>query len=40
MNWYNHVKVGLDMKFFWKQILNFIPALIIPGVAVSISLSQ
>ncbi len=33
MNWYNHVKVGLDMKFFWKQILNFIPALIIPGVA-------
>jgi len=33
MNWYNHVKVGLDMKFFWKQILNFVPALIIPGIA-------
>ena len=32
MNWYNHTKVGLDMKFFWKQILNFIPALIIPTV--------
>lgn len=32
MNWYNHFKVGLDMKFFWKQMLNFAPALIIPGV--------
>jgi len=30
MNWYNHVKVGLDMKFFWKQIMNFVPALIVP----------
>lgn len=30
MNWYNHVKVGLDMKLFWKQIMNFIPALIVP----------
>ena len=30
MNWYNHVKVGLDMKFFWKQILSFTPALILP----------
>lgn len=30
MNWYNHVKVGLDMKFFWKQILRFVPALIAP----------
>lgn len=33
MNWYNHVKVGLDMKFFWKQISNFIPALIAPIVS-------
>ena len=32
MNWYNHTKVGLDMKFFWKQILKFIPALIIPAI--------
>lgn len=31
MNWYNHVKVGLDMKTFWKQILSFIPALIVPS---------
>lgn len=30
MNWYNHVKLGLDMKVFWKQILNFFPALIAP----------
>lgn len=30
MNWYNHIKVGLDMKFFWKQILKFIPAFILP----------
>ncbi|BES66459.1 hypothetical protein SANA_28980 [Gottschalkiaceae bacterium SANA] len=30
MNWYNHVKVGLNMKLFWKQILSFTPALIIP----------
>lgn len=32
MNWYNHVKVGLNMKFFWKQIVSFIPALIIPTI--------
>ncbi len=30
MNWYNHVKVGLDMIYFWRQIFIFIPALIIP----------
>jgi O-antigen/teichoic acid export membrane protein len=30
MNWYNHVKVGLNMKFFWKQIFNFVPALVAP----------
>lgn len=30
MNWYNHVKVGLDMQYFWKQILSFTPALIFP----------
>lgn len=33
MNWYYHVKVGLDMKFFWKQILNFVPAFIAPLIA-------
>lgn len=30
MNWYYHAKVGLDMKYFWKQIISFIPALIMP----------
>lgn len=30
MNWYNHVKVGIDMKFFWKEIFKFIPAFIAP----------
>lgn len=33
MNWYNHVKVGLDIKYFWKQILGFVPALIMPILA-------
>lgn len=31
MNWYYHSKVGLDIKYFWKQILSIIPALIVPG---------
>lgn len=30
MNLYNHFKVGLDMKFFWKEILKILPAFIIP----------
>lgn len=30
MNWYYHNKVGLDIKFFWKQIIGFSPALLIP----------
>lgn len=30
MNFYYHFKVGLDMKFFWKQIFSFVPALILP----------
>lgn len=30
MNWYYHVKVGLNIKYFWKQIINFVPALIAP----------
>ena len=28
MNWYYHEKVGLDMKFFWGQILKFVPSLL------------
>lgn len=30
MNWYNHTKIGLDMKYFWKEIAKFIPAFIMP----------
>lgn len=30
MNWFYHNKVGLDIKFFWKQIIGFSPALSIP----------
>jgi len=30
MNWYYHTKVGLDMKYFWKNILSFIPSLLLP----------
>jgi len=33
MNCYYHIKVGLDMKFFWKQVIGFIPALIFPAFA-------
>lgn len=38
MNWYNHVKVGIDMKYFWKSISTFFPALVVPtsfGIIVS-----
>jgi O-antigen/teichoic acid export membrane protein len=28
MNWYYHAKVGIDIVYFWKQILGFVPALI------------
>lgn len=37
INWYNHKKVGIDMVYFWKNILNFTPAILIPtiyGVAI------
>lgn len=30
MNWYNHSKVGLDMIFFWNEIISFAPSLILP----------
>ncbi len=30
MNWYYQKRIGLDMIYFWKQILSFIPALIAP----------
>lgn len=30
MNWYYHAKIGLDMKYFWGQIIEFIPSLLLP----------
>lgn len=30
MNWYYYKRIGLDMMYFWKQILSFVPALVIP----------
>jgi len=32
MNWYYHNRVGLDMKYFWSEILKFIPSLIVPTI--------
>ncbi|HQE50255.1 MAG TPA: oligosaccharide flippase family protein, partial [Fervidobacterium sp.] len=32
MNWYYHNRVGLDMKYFWSDILKFIPSLIVPTI--------
>lgn len=29
MNWYYHVRIGMDMFYFWKEIAKFIPALIV-----------
>lgn len=29
MNWYYHRKIGLDMRFFWKQMGSFVPAFIL-----------
>jgi O-antigen/teichoic acid export membrane protein len=30
MNWYYHKKVGINMIYFWKEVLKFMPALILP----------
>jgi O-antigen/teichoic acid export membrane protein len=31
MNWYYHKKVGINIKYFWKQIFSFLPGLILPA---------
>lgn len=31
MNWYYHKKIGLDIIFFWKEILAILPSLLLPG---------
>lgn len=30
MNWYYHKVVGLDIKFFWKEMFKFCPSLVLP----------
>lgn len=30
MNWYYHKKIGLDIKYFWKEIIRLIPSLLPP----------
>lgn len=30
MNWYYHAKVGLNISYFWKEILKFVPAFVAP----------
>ncbi len=30
MNWFYHKKIGIDIIYFWKQIGEFLPALILP----------
>lgn len=30
MNWYYHFRIGLDMIYFWKQIIDFAPVFIGP----------
>ena len=32
MNWYYHKRIGIDMKYFWKNILSILPSMIIPAV--------
>ncbi len=33
MNIYYHCKIGLDMRYFWKQIISFLPSLVLPCIA-------
>lgn len=32
MNWYYNFKVGINLKYFWNQILKFIPSLVLPTI--------
>lgn len=38
MNWYYDKRIGIDMRYFWYQIIRFLPALIVP-IIVGISLN-
>jgi O-antigen/teichoic acid export membrane protein len=39
MNWYYHRRVGLDMKYFWGQIVKIVPSLI-PPILVGLALGK
>lgn len=30
MNWYYHKRIGLNIRYFWKEILSVIPSLLLP----------
>ena len=32
MNWYYHKRIGLNMVYFWKNIVSILPAMIVPAV--------
>lgn len=32
MNWYYHVRIGIDIWHFWRNIMTFIPSLVMPGI--------
>ncbi len=32
MNWYYHRHIGLDMAYFWKNILSILPSMAVPAV--------
>lgn len=32
MNWYYHSRIGLNVLFFWKEILKFFPSLVTPAI--------
>ena len=32
MNWYYHTRLGINIKYFWTNIVKFIPAFILPTV--------
>lgn len=31
MNWYYHFRIGLDIKFFWRKLVSFIPVIALCG---------
>ncbi len=38
MNFYYHRRVGLDMAYFWKQVLCLVPSLLLPALAAAFAI--